>query len=818
MWFPSTNFTYCYQGEFNVSAVTRYFNVKTSSYHLNFTSTSNTIVNNLNQQGSTSAASMFELRFGFQTFQAPAQQFCPDTSTGCPIQPNRNFSIQRSFNLSDVPLYPLADITAQYSAIDADSKHLVCIRLAPVGYQHPVWQKIFTFLPIGFTVAAAILSLIASFTIFHEGGEHDMFLLSSNYAMLPGVLRLKTPGFFDLVFYAQFIVIAGQFNIDYPRFHALFTSNFSWSFLLFESKWLDDIIHGIFQSSSSSIQDIASIPRYSIYKRQLANAATNGTTHDFNSGVDVAGTGMLDFATASGIDINALFFTFLVYTLIIVGSCALLCFITWAVLYMFGRMQKRERFIVMSQKMWDFSVGILVRIVSLLYLPILTISFYQLMIPSYWYITLSAAVFLVAPFLLYGFISIKLLQIRPASFIYTELKLLLRFGSLYNQFTDDTFHFFLAIIVYKSLMAAMIGLFQTSGLAQLILVIVAEMALTLGMYLKWPYADSQVNAFHVVFGCIKTVVLLLNICYLPSVHASTMSKQYVGYIQMAIHCLAFFIFLLFLIKNLIIIATGLGDDELDETGRPPARMVMWRKRKRSNRPPISSSRLGSSSADLMTMSSRSRSQSASFYMNGDSSNQLRSSNRLTMNSQTLDMLANYYNTSSSNNTSAMNVAVLKPDEIKRQSNPILASASTPPAIAADDSVLAHPAAIRDYHNRSRAGSSASNTITVAIPPPVINTYRAQTHINTSEDDYSHRVTHYRIDDDIVPSSEPLMASINEALQRQSQPSTLTQDRPPPPPLPKHQIKPLPKNDSNISSIYSPPHQASPTSLAIQDEI
>lgn len=433
------------------------------------------------------------------------------------------------------------------------------------------------------------------------------------------------------------------------------------------------------------------------------------------------------------------------------------------------------------------------------------------MIPSYWYITLCAAVFLVAPFLLYGFISIKLLQIRPASFIYTEMKLLLRFGSLYNQFTDDTFHFFLAILVYKSLTAAMIGLFQTSGLAQLVLVIIAEIALTLGIYFKWPYADGQVNAFHVVFGGIKTVVLLLNVCYLPSVEASTMSKQYVGYVQMAIHCLAFFIFMLFLIKNLIIIATGLGDDELDESGRPPARMVMWRKRKRSTRPPIAS-HLGSSSADLMTMSSRSRSQSASFYMSGDSSNQLRNSNRLTMNSQTLDMLANYYsgNTnkpSSSNNTSSMNVAVLKPDEIKRQSNPVLAPSV---AVAVDDTSLPHPPAIKDYHNRSRAGSSSSNT----TPPPAINTYRAQTHINASNEDYiSHPITHYRIDDDIVPSSEPLMASINEALQRPP-----TANRPPPPPLPKHQIKPLPKNDSNISSIYSPPHQASPTSVAIQDEV
>lgn len=430
------------------------------------------------------------------------------------------------------------------------------------------------------------------------------------------------------------------------------------------------------------------------------------------------------------------------------------------------------------------------------------------MIPSFWYITLSAAIFLVVPFLLYGFISIKLLEIRPASFIYTELKLLLRYGSLYNQFTDDTFHYFIAIIIYKSLIAAMIGLFQTSGLAQLILVIFAEIALTFGIFFKWPYADSQVNSFHIVFGCIKTLVLFLNICYLPNIHASTMSKQYVGYIQMAIHCLSFFIFFLLLVKNVIIIATGLEDNELDESGRPPARMVMWRKR-------------SSSSANLMTMPSRSRSQSASFYMNGDSSNQTRNSNRLTMNSQTLDMLANYYgvanNNSSSNNTSTMNITMLKPDEIKRQSNPVVSSTSSPPTVPIDENILSRLPVMLDYHNRSMAGSSSSTALPNILSSPVINTYQAQTHINTNENDYGIRITHYKIDDDVVPSSEPLMTTINEALQSQQQQSTENQNRPPPPPLPKHQNNLL-KNESNISSIYSPPHQASPTSITIQDEI
>lgn len=251
-------------------------------------------------------------------------------------------------------MYPLADITAQYSAITADSTHLVCIQVAPVGYQHPTWRNIFTWLPISFTVSAAIISLIASFTIFHDDdtAEHNIFLFGSNYAMLPGVLRLKTPGFFDLVFYSQFIVTVGQFNIDYPRFHALFTSNFSWSFLLFnESTWLNGIISTIFFSSASD-SVVTSVPGYSINKRQEIFNVTSDT-----SKVNVAGTGMSDFAIATGIDINALFFTLMVYMLLITASCLVLCFLVWAVLFIVGKTTDRISLVKKSNNMWDFTLG-----------------------------------------------------------------------------------------------------------------------------------------------------------------------------------------------------------------------------------------------------------------------------------------------------------------------------------------------------------------------------------------------------------------------------------------------------------------------------
>jgi hypothetical protein len=416
----------------------------------------------------------------------------------------------------------------------------------------------------------------------------------------------------------------------------------------------------------------------------------------------------------------------------------------------------------------------------------LVLSFYQLMIPSRWYITLLAAFFIVISLLFFGFVAIKLFQIRPASFIYTEFVLLLRYGSLYNTYTDDTFHFFIALVVYKSLVAAMIGLFQTSGLAQLILVILAEASLTLGLYLRRPYADSHVNFFQFIFGLIRTLILFLNITYLPQLQATYMAKQYVGYVQMAIHCFAYFIFLIFQIKNIVVIFTGLTDDELDESGRPPARMVIWRKKKRTpNTLMMMSNSGGGSSANLMTLASssnninhnRSRSHSASFYMG--SANQ--TAQRLTMDSQTL---TNYYGNGS--NTTAGHIVAMKPDEIKRVSQPLpdiaVTSTSTPPEAA--------PA------------------------PRHIQSYVSQTYLrNNDDDDGIEEVGEalikpvYRLDNDIVPSSVPLMTGIQQELNN---------NRPPPPPLPKH-VEML-NNDSNISSIYSPPHQPSPTSIHIQEQI
>jgi uncharacterized membrane protein len=149
----------------------------------------------------------------------------------------------------------------------------------------------------------------------------------------------------------------GLFNIDYPRFHALFTSNFAWSFLLNnDPAWLQNITSTIFKSSSAPIETIASIPGHSIYKRQIPDNTTSSSTE---SSINITGTGMSDFATAIGIDINALFFTMVITLLLIVASCLILCFLVWALFHIMGKFSatNNQRYTVKSKKMWDFTIG-----------------------------------------------------------------------------------------------------------------------------------------------------------------------------------------------------------------------------------------------------------------------------------------------------------------------------------------------------------------------------------------------------------------------------------------------------------------------------
>ena len=217
--------------------------------------------------------------------------------------------------------------------------------MAPVGYQNPTWKIVFTYVPVAFTIFAALVSFPASFATVSEA-EHDVFLFTSNYAMLPAALRLKSPGFFDLIYYAQFIVLTGQLNLNYPEFYQLFVSNFAWSYLLFPTQWLRNINDSIFPYNPGQEEEQGG----GVMTATLLDQQQN------SSSVMVQGHGLTNFANAVDMDVNNLFLASFIFMLIILAGCLFLCFLIWMVVQLMS-WHAPHRYAAQTPKIINFTIG-----------------------------------------------------------------------------------------------------------------------------------------------------------------------------------------------------------------------------------------------------------------------------------------------------------------------------------------------------------------------------------------------------------------------------------------------------------------------------
>ncbi|KAI8137140.1 hypothetical protein BJV82DRAFT_490906, partial [Fennellomyces sp. T-0311] len=125
----------------------------------------------------------------------------------------------------------------------------------------------------------------------------------------------------------------------------------------------------------------------------------------------------------------------------------------------------------------------------------------------------------------------------------------------------------------------MAGWFSVSEVAQIVVLLLFEVGYFVLHILRRPYASTHVNYQHFVFGGFRVVIMILNIAYVHDLEVLDRDKQAVAYTQIVLHCFVFLLMFAFPIRNLVVLLTGLADDELYEAGAPPARMAIWRRRR-----------------------------------------------------------------------------------------------------------------------------------------------------------------------------------------------------------------------------------------------
>ncbi|RUS30287.1 hypothetical protein BC938DRAFT_479604 [Jimgerdemannia flammicorona] len=351
---------------FNISTVYRHYDPLSKTYNFSIAGYSPVDVNNVSAAYNAIATSYTFARFAFWDTFNDVKALCDSVVTGCPIKKGNITIINKSFRVPG-SAFPLGDIQASFRALTGDLQNFTCIDIAPIGYQNPIWRQIFIWVPVGIALFAAMVSIISTLI---SGPTEDFYVLTSNYALEPIALRLKTPGFFDVLHYAQFIVASGQLSLRYPKFYPLFVSDFAWSSLLFPGEYLNNAAALWYESSSTTplpdstaATSNANVPGLSLNKRLLrlwsrqvdsSGPPTVGDS-DVPVVVNITGTGMVNFANSVGLDARALFLSVLIYFLMIMAAILVLCLLFLLVVEYLGCWYP-YRFAGQRKKIFNFAI------------------------------------------------------------------------------------------------------------------------------------------------------------------------------------------------------------------------------------------------------------------------------------------------------------------------------------------------------------------------------------------------------------------------------------------------------------------------------
>ncbi|KAF9899980.1 hypothetical protein EC991_008050 [Linnemannia zychae] len=151
---------------------------------------------------------------------------------GCPKLPGLG-TIQTSFNISQAA--PFAELMVTMQIVGSNNQSIVCVAVLLEQTMETVNNAV-SFLPLALACFSGAISLAATFMRASIG--NGFLGAAATYGMATEPISVHTPGFFDVVFYTQFMLMTGQLAVNYPSFYSTFTALFHWSFLEFRDTLL----------------------------------------------------------------------------------------------------------------------------------------------------------------------------------------------------------------------------------------------------------------------------------------------------------------------------------------------------------------------------------------------------------------------------------------------------------------------------------------------------------------------------------------------------------------------------------------------------
>ncbi|KAF9950413.1 hypothetical protein BGZ72_007949 [Mortierella alpina] len=282
--------------------------------------------------------------------------------------------------------------------------------------------------------------------------------------------------------------------------------------------------------------------------------------------------GFPSFGQQLHIPANNLFMTSLFLFLILLLTTSLLALVVRASLEVYAHIRP-GKFTKLRRRFSSYYLGSMLRVMLLAYFAVATLAFYQLTLADTWFMTLIAVLTLLSFIALVSFISLRLWRADGTSLFFDE-RLKSKYGVLYDQYLLSTYWFFIPVLAYQILKAAIVGLGQGRGFgykdsmlvdggggrpgrqqhgssdawAQTSLLLLVEVLFAALMIWKRPFADRAPNRLNAVLGCVRVLNVVMLAVLIESTAVSTVSRAVVGMVIMGtqavvmlvIGCLVFY--------------------------------------------------------------------------------------------------------------------------------------------------------------------------------------------------------------------------------------------------------------------------------------
>ncbi|KAF4510649.1 hypothetical protein G6O67_002524 [Ophiocordyceps sinensis] len=374
--------------------------------------------------------------------------------------------------------------------------------------------------------------------VFSPWGTTNIFHWTSNYGRDTDLLRLVTPGFGDCLQYIQFVVLTGGLSLSYPGFYQPVVSQAGWSTLMFNQSLVTNapawhsVVDGIYVTNSTE--------GYGLH--QLGQLVGMAQSTDIWPGMMVW------------------LCVIVVCTLFLVQGCFLVQWL-WRKINNISEEDLRAKNI-------PFSVGNIVRIVfNYMLTPIVALSTFHLVVARHSppYTVALAVLTLVLLMVAATWILVIVIKTRPKSVLFDDLPTVLRFGPLYNTYSDEVAAFALIPVFLNFIRGIAIGAVQSSGVAQVVLLAICEVIQIFTLHAFRPFHPStSMNAYHTLFSFLRAITILLMVAFVPNLGVTEGPKGWIGYAIFLIHgsvlILGFFLSALQTMVEVIARMLGAGGD------------------------------------------------------------------------------------------------------------------------------------------------------------------------------------------------------------------------------------------------------------------